>query len=205
MHPDFEVRVPSNNTHVFHAWLNGNHDNGFITNAFSLVRKPEQFKNLSEGSMKIQSDPNAGGSSVWSEVMSFEVLHRLFNCKLKCTEMELQYFPNGSKITDYSVFVNGHNIGVSVTRAMQFKHEFTLSDAERLLEKKLDGCIRSTRSVLRHMRWEKQILHVWVENESIMRLVNDAYQKMSPNLTADTLVICTLANDDCHFLFKNLC
>lgn len=69
--------------------------------------------------MKILNTPNAGGNSVWSEVVSCEVLSSLCRAVLHKTEMEIEYAP-GSKITDYSVKVLNKDIGVSVTRAMKF-------------------------------------------------------------------------------------
>jgi hypothetical protein len=53
--------------------------------------------------------------------------------------MELEYFPYGSKITDYSVRCFGRSIGVSVTRAMKFRGVFTIEDGVALLTKKLNG------------------------------------------------------------------
>jgi hypothetical protein len=88
------------------------------------------------------NEPNAGGSSLWSEVLSYEVLHYCLGASLIATEMvitvifflfffsisfgfffffffffgqELEY-DAGSKITDYSVQVDGIKYGVSVTR-----------------------------------------------------------------------------------------
>ena len=43
--------------------------------------------------------PNAGGSSLCSEALSFEMLARAFGARLEMTEMELRYTP-GSQITD---------------------------------------------------------------------------------------------------------
>lgn len=95
--------------------------------------------------------PNAGGNSVWSEVISHEVLSFLCRAVLHKTEMEIEYMP-GSKITDYSVKVNGKDFGVSVTRAMKFSKKgddiFTEEDAYKLLSKKLRGVNESTMGVV---------------------------------------------------------
>ncbi len=47
--------------------------------------------------------PNAGGSSLVSETLSFEVLEKFFGAKLPMTEMEVFYFPMDSSINDYVV------------------------------------------------------------------------------------------------------
>lgn len=202
LHSDYAMTVPFNNTPTLSSWLAGRVKHGLISNHFSTTK--QQVDNLAEGSRKIQADPNAGGNSVWSEVLSFEVLHRLFNCQLLKTEMELVYFPYGSKITDYSVEVGGENIGVSVTRAMEYKTKFTLRSAQELLEKKLSGVLASSKAVLKPMRWKKQILHAWVQNAEILKLLQLAYDTLPEPLRADTLVICTLANEKVDFVFRNV-
>eukprot|EP01098_Paradermamoeba_levis_P005471 TRINITY_DN229_c0_g1_i5.p1 TRINITY_DN229_c0_g1~~TRINITY_DN229_c0_g1_i5.p1 ORF type:complete len:334 (-),score=80.16 TRINITY_DN229_c0_g1_i5:143-1144(-) len=55
------------------------------------------WKHLSPSSKRLALDPNAGGNSVWSEVYSFEVLQRAFGAELVKTEMEIEYWPEGSK------------------------------------------------------------------------------------------------------------
>jgi len=201
LHSDYTLKVPFDNTSTFVSWLTGHAANGLIHNKFSNFR--QHFFKLTPGAKKIQADPNAGGSSVWSEVLSFEVLHRLFNCRLLKTELELVYFPYGSKITDYSVDIKGQNIGVSVTRAMEFKTKFSITVARELLEKKLTGVRVSTKAVLKHMRWKKQILHIWVQNEEILDTLQAAYETLPTELKADTLLVCTLATQ-AEFVFQNV-
>ena len=53
--------------------------------------------------------------------------------------MEMQYYPEGGSITDYSCSMFQTTLGVSVMRAMKFRGEFAIEDAERLLMKKLSG------------------------------------------------------------------
>ena len=83
--------------------------------------------------------PNAGGNSVESETLSFEMLKKSFNAKLLKTEMEVSYWPMGGSITDYVCYMFDSIIGVSVTRAMKYNGEFTYEDANKLLVKKLKG------------------------------------------------------------------
>lgn len=70
---------------------------------------------LTEGGRRIRDLPNAGGNSVASEVMSYEVLRASYGAELLKTEMELEYFPMGGSITDYSVLLYDLHIGVSGT------------------------------------------------------------------------------------------
>lgn len=95
------------------------------------------------GSRKILKSTNAGGNSIYSEAASCQILESILNCKLKKTEMEIQYYPLGGSITDYIISAESQagneSIGVSVTRAMKFRGIFTPKDAAQLLTKKLQG------------------------------------------------------------------
>ena len=55
--------------------------------------------------------------------------------------MEVSYWPEGGSITDYVCHMFDITLGVSVTRAMKYKGDFTQEDAERLLTKKLGGTL----------------------------------------------------------------
>jgi hypothetical protein len=53
--------------------------------------------------------------------------------------MEVSYFPQGGSITDYVCEIFDTKVGVSVTRAMKYRGDFTEEDAFNLLTKKLKG------------------------------------------------------------------
>lgn len=131
-----------------------------------------------------------------SEVMSFEVLRASYGADLLKTEMELQYFPMGGSITDYSVLLYDLHIGVSVTRAMKYNGTFTEEDGLRILKKKLGGVLQSSRLVMDP--FHKQILHIFAEKEYIADVLEDLYQT-SPEITEEikstTLVVVTVATN----------
>jgi len=140
-----------------------------VLNRVDFVRKPS-LAHLSEGGRKIFTDPNAGGNSIFSEVFSYEILRSILGLKLERTEMELDYWPRGGKITDYSVSTHcGNYLGVSVTRAMCRSEAsiFEQEDAERLLTKKLEGIIQSSKNVYPKFYCDKQILHILAESDEI--------------------------------------
>jgi type VI protein secretion system component VasK len=99
----------------------------------------------SEDSKRILNTANAGGNSQYSEALSNELISTLTRGRLLKTEMEIEYFPMGGKITDFCMEIDGQPIGVSVTRALKFRGQFTEKDATSLLTKKLDGINQSTR------------------------------------------------------------
>lgn len=145
---------------------------------------------LCGGAKRMLETPNAGGSSLWSEVMSFEILHLLFHVELLHTEMELEYVPC-SKITDYSVRLYQHILGVSVTRAQKYRGTFGLEDARRLLERKLFGVVCSTRNVI-NTEWKRQFLHVFVEKPRYLLPLKQAYQEMPRDLRDNTICLFTV-------------
>lgn len=142
----------------------------------------------------IQTTPNAGGSSIESETLSFEILKKYFNAKLLKTEMQVEYFPEGGSITDYVVYLFDKIIGVSVTRAMKFdKSEFMIEDAEYLLNKKLKGILQSSRNSL--IKWDKQILHVWVNDERSLANLEKAWLDLGSAIKSNTVLFLTLATN----------
>lgn len=166
--------------------------NGLVHSQFDLF-KTLSGMTLSVEAQKIRDVPNAGGNSVVSEVLSYEMLQRCFGAKLLKTEMEVSYFPEGGSITDYTCQMFGINVGVSVTRAMKYRGDYTLEDAEKLLKKKLQGVIQSSRNTLEN--WSKQILHVWAASTHVANIVTQAYDKVSEDIKSNTVIVVTVASD----------
>jgi hypothetical protein len=189
--------------------------NGIVVNELITQSPALAHIRLSAGAQRILNTPNAGGNSVASEVMSFELLATMYNASLLRTEMEVDYVFCGCSITDYSVKVLGqYTLGVSVARAMKyngvfdrfvwllltFLHRIWLTsprlcreDAARLLGKKLRGVIASTENACGKDRWSKQILHIWAEKKYVADVVYDVYQtEIDEALRANTLVIVTV-------------
>lgn len=147
---------------------------------------------LSPGGQTIFDTPNAGGSSTESEVMSFEVLRYCEGATLVKTETQVTYDPPDGPITDILVSIGGQRVGVSVTRAYKPPSQ-TLTDADvkDLLEKKLDGIVKSSARVVLADKWVKQILHVFSVNKAATDAVKRVYATIDPALKADTIVLIT--------------
>lgn len=182
--------------------LNNMIEPGFVRNTFKITTDWDKVS-LTDGGNTIKNVPNAGGSSVNSEVFSFEVLNFLINAKLQATEMQLEYFPLGSKITDYSIRAGDQVLGVSVTRAMKFGGGvFDDMDAFRLLSKKLYGVNASTKAVLKRFRWKKQILHIWAESTQVADTLERVYNsQIDDDLRNNTLVVVTVCQKNSAFIF----
>ena len=155
---------------------------------------------LNTGTVKLFEDPNAGGSSVNSEAIAFEVLSRAFDASLLKTELEIKYQWTW-KITDFLVHIYRRKIGVSVTRAFVFDGVMSHQFASALLTKKLAGVIGSSRNVCPEDSWRKQILFVWARSTDDAAVLEQAYQRLDAGLKAGTVVV--VAVSDAVWLYHN--
>ncbi|XP_074657159.1 AAC-rich mRNA clone AAC4 protein-like [Tubulanus polymorphus] len=150
---------------------------------------------LSAAALKLRDEPNAGGNSVVSEVLSYELLAKCFGARLQKTEMEVSYFPLGGAMTDYTCRIQETALGVSVTRALRYRADFDEQDAERLLNKKLQGVIKS--SATAQEKWSKQILHVWATSQRVAELLRTAYRdRVSMETKSNTVVLVTVTESE---------
>lgn len=159
---------------------------------------------LTEGGAVIAATPNAGGSSGLSEVFAFEQLARCEQASLLKTETQITYDTPG-KITDILVEIDGHKIGVSVTRAVAFPFgsPYEMADADQLMTKKLTDIQASTMNVSDADRWDKQILAVMAYDDQHVTVVEQSIAAMSPSITSDTIVIITSTAGADDFIYTN--
>ncbi|MBN1948074.1 MAG: hypothetical protein JW797_20565 [Bradymonadales bacterium] len=166
---------------------------------------PEELELLSEGGQVIATIPNAGGSSICSEVFAYEMLYRCELAWLTHTETQIFYDPSDSSMTDMRVEIDGYYLGVSVVRAMLGPGvPYTYEEAVRILRKKLEGIQESSQNVLEEYRWEKQILAVLAYSDQHADLIQQAYEyfeSSEPDLLDDTLVMVTTTDGDDDFIY----
>jgi hypothetical protein len=158
---------------------------------------------LSEGGREILRDGNAGGSSLFSELFSYEVLHRCEGAVLLKTETEVEYVDPMGKLTDLLVSIDGHKIGVSVTRAVTFPRDAPYSEADALplLESKLEDILASSANVAPEDRWVKQILHVIAYGEVHAEAMVNAHAMVDESIRADTILVVTRSDGDDEFIY----
>lgn len=203
LRPDFILcGVDLHTCKLAHCISNSNNKGVILTHSFQAL-VPKTRIALSSAARRILNTPNAGGTSIWSEVMSFEIVSALFNAILLRTEMEIEYLP-GSKITDYSINLFGKSIGISVTRAMKYKGTFTEEDGLRLLNKKLFGVIESSRCVIEEHSWERQILHIFAEKDYIADILRECLSQIDQELLSNTIVIVTVCKNAPWLFYNNL-
>ncbi|KAJ3300322.1 hypothetical protein HDU76_006117 [Blyttiomyces sp. JEL0837] len=176
---------------------------------------------LSDSAKRVLETPNAGGDSIISEALSTEIITRLIfpYAKLAATEMEVKYFPMGGSMTDYILQVkrgaefrytntttntnnnDNVNIAVSVTRAFGYNRRYTLADATRLMHKKMNGVIFAGRNLYVPEKVDKHILHVFVPDGKVAKLVRIAYGKLEEEVKGGTVVVVTICKE--RWLYVN--
>jgi hypothetical protein len=163
---------------------------------------PEDFDRLSLGGQKILTDGNAGGSSIFSELIAYEVLFRCEMAELLKTETEVTYTTQG-KITDLLVQIDGYKLGVSVTRAVSFPRTspYTVERAESLLTGKLGDILLSTANVAPADAWEKQILHVIADEQAHVTSLQTALMNIPEATRADTIVVISVSEGADDFIY----
>lgn len=157
------------------------------------------------GTQALIENPNAGGSSVLSEAMAFEMLARCDGASLRATENEVTYQPPDSEKTDFVITLDGETVGVSVTRAFVFNpsQEYTASEAQRVIGHKLAGIIESTQTVQPPYQWRKQILVVLTPSEMNAAIVRTVWEGLDTAMRADTIVVVTVTSGEDDFVYTN--
>ncbi|MCE9575012.1 MAG: hypothetical protein K8W52_17815, partial [Deltaproteobacteria bacterium] len=165
---------------------------------------PDDRPLLTPGGLHLAETPNAGGSSGFSEIFAYEELARCELATFLKTETEIVYDTAG-KITDLEVEIDGHKIGVSVTRAVAFPFgdPYTLTTASALLTKKLGDIQLSTANVSAADKWDKQILAVLAWDDQAADTIEQAWTALDPSVKADTIVIVTSTAGDDLFIYTN--
>ena len=145
---------------------------------------------------------NLGGSSVYSEVMAFEMLRRCDGAKLIKTESEIAY-DTSSKKTDLLVEIDGARVGVSVVRAMSYPEgtPYPVATAKSKLEGKLADILLSSASVSAADSWKKQILAVIAQTPDHAAAIQQAYATIDAATKADTIVAITVSEGTDQFLY----
>lgn len=161
------------------------------------------YAELSPGGQEVYDDGNLGGSSLYSEVFSYEVLYRCELAQLLKTEGEIAYQDASGTKTDLLVAVDGLPTGVSVTRAYKYPptEPYTPADALALLEDKLADILESSANVEPVDGWDKQILHILAYADEHAASIAQAHGQVAPAVQADTIVVVTVTHGSDEFLY----
>jgi len=160
---------------------------------------------LSSGAQTMITSRNAGGSSDISESLSFEVFYRLFGAKLIESEMAIEYDYEHSPRIDYSAVILGRRVGVSVTRAIDHHSGVTLTEAYRLLYKKLYGLAMSRLYVIETSSWDVSVLHVWCRDTDSLVWLQRMFNRIVVRhcqLLSNTILLVSLSSS-APFIYSN--
>lgn len=149
---------------------------------------------------------NLGGSSLYSEVFSFEVLHRCDGATFLKGEGDIVYTDIGGKKTDLLVDIDGAKVGVSVVRAMSYPEgsPYPVNQAFSVLDGKLADILLSSANVAPQDAWEKQILSVIAQTPAHADAIMQAYAMVDPAHKANTVVLITVTEGEDHFIYYNV-
>ncbi|HTJ41219.1 MAG TPA: hypothetical protein VL463_03960 [Kofleriaceae bacterium] len=163
---------------------------------------PDDRDLLTPDGKRLISTPNAGGSSIASETFALEELARCELATLLKTETEIVYDTPG-KITDFEVSIDGHKIGVSVTRAETYPlgQTYQLSTATTLITRKLNDIKTSSADVSAGDKWDKQILAILAYDTQAADTMAQAWTMLDASTKADTIVIITTTEGDDTFIY----
>jgi hypothetical protein len=174
-----------------------------LSNAIDFGDRGFDEQRISVGGAEILADGNLGGSSIHSELVSFEVLAACEQAELLKTEGEIAYRNEGGKKTDLLLRIDALTIGVSVTRAYGYPPEnpYTYAQAFDLLSGKLSDVLLANANVVAEDVWEKQILHVIAYEAEHAAQILAAFEQVDAVTKADTIVIVTVTDGDDAFIY----
>jgi hypothetical protein len=199
--------------------IGGSCDDRVVVSTMTIFRRLSDLK-LTSDAQRLLSTPNAGGSSIISEVVSFEALSLFLGrdvVSLTHTETEIAYNNSNGKITDMVIAIDGRNsdesssvkvkVAVSVTRAMQFS-PLKPFDAQSLLRKKLLGCQLSSENMNEEIMQmganrTTQILHVLCQSPEIAQKCMHAFHVVPRSIRGNTILFLTAFVDNHHETMAN--
>ena len=148
---------------------------------------------LSAGGLEVYESGNLGGSSLHSEVLSFEVLNRCEDAGLIKTEGQIGYLDDGGKKADLLLEIDDQLVGVSVTRAYHYPPDepYTVEEGLSLLDDKLGDVLLSTANVDPTDAWSRSMLHVIAYDAVAADAIEVAHAQLSPDVRDSTLLVIT--------------
>jgi hypothetical protein len=173
-----------------------------------ILNHTKTYQGLSKDTVLVLGTPNAGGNSIQSEALSFEVVQSLFGAKNVIPERAVKYDTSHCSIVDYVCEISSLRVGVSVTRALDLTwpgpHCTSKQDVMGLVERKLRGLDRARFHVIQDHAWLPcaQLLHIWVQSVEVLNIVKQCMAENPFQTTSHVLL--TLCPELDHVVFGNL-
>lgn len=149
--------------------------------------------NLSQETIRILKEPNAGGNSERSEAYAMEFLIKTQGAKNIFTEMEVKYHYPHWKKCDFITTIQKENVGVSVTRLLPPKN-LPIDQVDiyiaNLLHKKLYGLVVSRAGAVENCVFSQSILFVWSPHPYLTQIFQMTFDYCTdPSLKEDVKLI----------------
>lgn len=163
------------------------------TNVYSINNTLNNIQ-WSKYSKIIISNGNAGGSSLMSEVLSYEIFNRINNAILFKSEKELEYiFPEGP-LADYTMYINSNKLYcISVSRAFCYYNNFNNDKCYNLLFKKFTK-IKYIEKNIKNNNIYKNILHIFTVSDESFNIIKNVYLEIPLNIKKNVIFIVTITN-----------
>ena len=181
-----------------------------LTGGFSSVWNTIDFGDtaydpslLSEGGQEVIADGNAGGSSLESEALSYDVLYRCEGAELLATETEVDYVDDNGKKIDLLVAIDGLQLGVSVTRAYGYPPEdpYTVEQAVELLGDKLADLQTIEQNIEGDDVFDARALHVLAYTADHATSLETAIGELDAQTLGGAMLVVTVTEGDDAFLY----
>lgn len=157
---------------------------------------------INKQAKKSLSYKNAGGNSDISEMYSMDFFIKKYKATEFIFEKNIKYWVE-YKMVDFICSINKERVGVSVTRAMEYDKTFDYKDANKLLDKKIQGLVIARNSVVKSQCFNKSYLHIWCQNSNIKNILEDSFNCYRDlNDLKELDVILTVCSD--YRIYKNL-
>jgi hypothetical protein len=168
---------------------------------------PDDRSQLTAGGQHMAATPNAGGNSGLSEIFAYEELARCELATFLKSETEIIYDPVTSKKTDLEIMLDGHKLGVSVTRAFEGplgSGPLTMADAVTLSQRKFSEIHDSTAGTANTVdKWDKQILSVLADDDDDATTWLAATATLDAATIGDTILVLITTDGDDAFIYTN--
>jgi hypothetical protein len=181
------------------------YDEGHLDFGTERYVDPTDRDQLSPGGQVLIATPNAGGSSLYSEVFAYEILYRCDLAQLVASETEIQYTDPNSKLADMLVTIDGHPIGVSVTRAVTFPFgdPYTLDAATTLLTRKLSDIENARENAAPAYAWDKSLVIAEAYDQQHADVYRQAWDMLDPTVKRDSIIVTFVTDGDDLFIYTD--
>ena len=181
-------------------WFQGTFD--FMQDAFN---DPAERPLLTPGGRRIVETPNAGGSSLYSEVFAYEWLARCELAALLKTETEIVYDVDGKK-ADILVEIDERKVGVSVVRFIKypFDSEYLVSDALPLVQRKIEDLRLATSQVSAGDLWTSQMVVAIAYSSQHAQAAMQAWTMLDASVRGSTIFIVVVSEGEDMFIYTDM-